>query len=884
VVVRPRLFVRLDQGLEKKLTLVSTPAGYGKTILLSAWASRGRVPVAWIALDEGENDPARFLAYLLAALEKIEPGFGSRLSSLFQSPHFPPQEALLPGLINAIAQFEQPFALVLDDYHLIQAQAIHDALISLINHLPPQMHLYIAARADPPLKLARLRARSELVELRLADLCFSEVEAEQFFNGVMRLGLEQNQVTILAARAEGWIAGLQMAAVSLLSAANRLDFIQSFSGSNRFILDYLGEEVLRSQAPEVQAFLIQTSILDRLAAPLCDAVTGQPGSQAILESLERLNLFIIPQDEERTWYRYHQLFRDFLSKRAQQVYPGQAVTWHRRACAWFETQDSLEEAIEHALAAGDHAHAADLIETAAQPTLARSEIYTFRSWASRLPEEILETRPDLILSYAWALVLTDSPPETVEAWLAKVEPGSEKIAHKAGVIRGYLAYMQGEVFLAAFLLQQALAGLPVEESLFRSVAAWLLSVSSVSAGDFSTGRQALEELVQASLKRSHWMIAAGALCALAEIHLRLGQLPLAKADYERALALAQDARGRLPVAARPLMGLGELYREWNDLEQAARLCLEGIELTKHLREGLAIAGYITLAHIRQVTGDGPGSEAAIQKASELAVQTGITNLDDLYVELYRAKLAILRGDLTAADRWVQARGLGGKVDLADLEQKDNYYKYHILKYELLVAARWHIARDQPQKALAWLEDLQAKMEDQDRIHLVIECLLLRSIANQALGDRAQAAALFDRCLSLAEPGGYMRLFLDEGPAARALYQEAVQHGTAGEYAGRLLAASEAGASEGEVHRPASSTLPPQPGVPGEPFAEPLTEREIELLALIAAGLSNQDIALRLFISLPTVKWHTTNIYGKLGVRSRTQAVARARARGILPAS
>jgi LuxR family maltose regulon positive regulatory protein len=400
----------------------------------------------------------------------------------------------------------------------------------------------------------------------------------------------------------------------------------------------------------------------------------------------------------------------------------------------------------------------------------------------------------------------------------------------------------------------------------------------VATGDFGTGSQALEEVVQASVQKRHWVVAAGALCALAEIHLRLGQLHQAREHYERALTVARDARGRLPVAARALMGLAELWREWNDLERASSDCLEGIELAKHLREVTAIAGYISLAYVRQVGGDALGSEEAIQKASELALQTDITNLDDLYVGLVRAKLAILRGDLAAAGDWVQERGLLGELDPAGLDQKDNYYQYHIMKYELLVMARWLIAGDQPQKALDLLAILHKKMEEQGRIHLVIESLLLRSIAYQMLGDRVQALACFNRCLVMAEPGGYVRLFLDGGPEVKVLLQEAVKSGTATVYAERLLAAFEAGSPPSEGNIPVPQLQPSSPsGLP-----ETLTEREIELLSLIAQGLSNQEIARRLFISLPTVKWHTGNIYGKLGVRSRTQAVVQARFLGILP--
>ena len=772
LVPRPRLIDRLNQGLGGKLTLVATPAGYGKTMLLSAWAAQCQIPVAWVSLDEGDNDPARFLSYLIAALERTLPGLRSTLPSLLHSPHVPPEDALLPGLLNEIVRARQPFIVILDDYHLISEPEVHNHLIYLLDHLPPQMHLVVASRSDPPLQIARLRARSELTELRLADLCFTLDEAAQFFRHVMHLDLQQDQVAALTARTEGWIAGLQMAAISVKGATNPSGFIRSFSGSNRFILDYLVEEVLRGQTEEIQAFLLQTSILNRLSGPLCDAVTGLNNGQALLERLERTNLFIIPLDEERSWFRYHQLFRDLLRKRAQERWRCELAGWQRRASLWCETQGDLQDAIEYALAAGDFGRAAHLVEAVAQPVLLRSQIHTFRGWICQLPEVELATRPDLILYQAWALVLGDAPNEAVEAWLGRVDVTLESTAAKVGVIRGYREIMQGGVMRAMALLQQALPRLPAEATLFRSVSEWVLSLFYVLTGDFRAGSQALDGVVRMGVQQKHPIIAAGALCALAEIRLRLGQLHAAQADYERALEIARDDTGHLPIAARALMGLGDLWREWNDLERAARCCTEGIELAKYLRESTAIAGYITLAFIQHAMGAVDLSQEAMQKAWELARQTEHTGLDDLYVRLYRARLEIMQGDLEATERWLQDRDLTSRFDPADLGRKDNYYQYHILKYELLVAARWLIAADRPQDALNLLMHLLAKMEEQGRVHLVIECLLLSARAYWKLGNRVQAMNSFERALVLAEPGGYVRAFLDEGPGVGPLLQEA----------------------------------------------------------------------------------------------------------------
>jgi len=878
LVPRLRLYERLNQGLDKKLTLISAPAGYGKTMLLSTWAHENRIPVAWISLEKSENDLARFLAYLVSALKEFIPDILGDFPDLLQSPQLPPDRDFVSDLINEINRIRQTCALVLDDYHLITERAVHDTVIHLLAHLPPQMHLYIATRADPPLKLSRLRAHSELNELRLADLIFTRNESEEFLNGLMTLGLEQEEISTLSNLTEGWIAGLQMAAISLRNVDSKADFVQSFSGSNRYILDYLVEEVLRNQSEEVQTFLMKTSVMDRLTGSLCDEVTGQNNSQDLLRNLERDNLFIISLDEERAWYRYHQLFRDLLSKRAKQNFPGEVARLHRLASLWFEKHEVFDDAIEHALAAQDFDRSAELVERTAQSTIIRGEFYIFQRWVHQLPEEIVRKRSNLILYYAWALLVTDAPIETVETWLTSVDTRAEGVACKVYVLRGYLYFMHGEVFQAMQFLQTSLSELPEEDSLFRNIAAWLLSLFSVLTGDFNTASQELEILVQSSLHKGHILFATGALCALAEIHMRLGQFVQAEDDYERALRIAREFNRRVPIAAKALMGLGELWREWNDLELANRYCLEGIELAKHLREVSAIAGYITLANIRRAKNDKQGSYEAIQKARELALQTETTNLDDLFVELYHAKLDIQSGDCEAAGKWIQARGLEGKTDPALLDQKDNYYCYHILKYELLVLARWNIATNQHDRALILLKMLLEKMEEQGRVHLIVEALLLSSIAHLGLDNLVQAKGCFNRCLELAAPGGYVRLFLDEGPAIRMLLQEAVKSGTAVEYASKLLAAFEVESTqrEGGVLEPHSQKIS-SPGLP-----EPLTEREIELLSLIAEGLSNQEIAQRLFISLPTVKWHTSNIYGKLGVRSRTQAIIQARSLGILP--
>jgi LuxR family maltose regulon positive regulatory protein len=545
---------------------------------------------------------------------------------------------------------------------------------------------------------------------------------------------------------------------------------------------------------------------------------------------------------------------------------------------WFETQGYQDEAIQYALAAQDFSRAADLVQAAAQPVLLRSEFFTFQGWMNRLPEAEIRARPDLILFYAWVLLLTDAPLESVQAWLSRVDLTSQSIAAKVSLIRAYQEFMQGEIMRAMIYLESSQASLPAEETLFSSAAAWLRSLAHVQTGDFQAGSQALEDLVQASLQKKQWLIAVGARCAVAEIYLRLGQLHSAHDHYSAALVIAQEPHRRLPVAARALIGLSDVWREWNDLDQALRYCSEGIQLAGQLRQSLAIPGYLTLARIQHALGSASLAQQAAQQAWQLARQTAATSLDDLYVRLFQAQLAVWQGDLETAMRWLNERQLSGEVNPADLDQKDDYYKFHLLKYEYLAAARCHLAARQPHAALSLLEPLLARMQAQGRVHLVIETFLLSALAHQQLGDGFQAQDCFQHCLVLAEPGGYLRLFLDEAPAVTPLLQAAARGASAPQYATRLLAALQA--QSGPAGQPLLTPSSPPSQPPG--LAEPLTTRELELLALIAAGLSNQDIAARLFISLPTVKWHTTNIYAKLGVHSRLQAVAHARSLGILP--
>jgi LuxR family maltose regulon positive regulatory protein len=911
LVSRPRLIERLDRGLRlgHRLTLISAPAGFGKTTLLSEWISSrqgGRetkrqeehlvpsppcpqVSFAWLSLDAGDNDPARFLAYVIAALQTIEEDIGRVALDALQSPQPPPLESVLTGVINEIAAIAQsdrqvrPYVLVLDDYHVIKARSIHDALAFLLDHLPLHMHLVVTTRSDPPIPIARLRGCGQLTDLRLADLRFTPGEVTEFLNRVMGLDLSADDVATLASRTEGWAAGLQMAAIAMRSPglpqaavstqekrANVADFIQAFTGSNRYILDYLLEEILQRQSENIQTFLLQTSVLDRLTGPLCDAVVGQVGnlpyrSQEILEHLERHNLFVVPLDDERQWYRYHHLFAALLRKRLQQTQPDTVPRLHRRAAEWYEHHGLVAAAIEHALPTEDFERAARLIEQATEATVMRSEIATLRGWVEALPDDVVRARPILCVYHAVALLLSSHPLDVVEARLrdAMEADATGSVSGEVTAFRALIVAYQGDLSQSAELSHRALELLPKERLFFRGVAAGCLGFASLLSGDVVVARRALNEAARIGQQAGNLVITALALCNLGELSgVIQGRLGEARAFYDQMLELAADGQGRpRPAAGAALMGLGELLREWNDLEAATRHLTEGIELTRQLVEAEAIHGYVGLARVRQAQGNAQGAREAIQIAEQLAIKFDATEIDDLFVAGHKARLCVAQGDIEAALRWVEEHRLDEEVRLDKLPLHRTF--------EYITLAHVRIAQGRPDEALKVLRSLLPATEAAGWMGFVIEIRILESLALQAQGNVAHAITALEHALSLAEPEGHVQIFISWGPPMARLLYEAAARGVAPEYTGKLLAAF-------PVAEPAAKSRKP----PAE-LIEPLSTRELEVLQLIAAGASNPEIAQKLVIAVNTVKKHVNSIFGKLAVTSRTQAVARARGLGLI---
>jgi LuxR family maltose regulon positive regulatory protein len=946
LVSRPRLMERLNAGLGqnsfheslgfgRKLTLISAPAGFGKTTLVSEWVQAiGRaappIAIAWLSLDEDDNDLARFLVYVVAALSRIEANIGKGvLNQLRASP--PPAEEILTFLINVIAATPgQKIILVLDDYHLIEDQAIHDALTFLLARLPRQLHLVISTREDPYLSLARLRARGQLTELRATDLRFASFEAAEFLNRVMGLALSAEDIAALEARTEGWIAGLQLAALALqglalqgtISGRGHKDvagFVQSFTGSHRFVLDYLVEEVLERQPKSIQTFLLQTAILDRLTGPLCDAVCsvgtasissgnavrlgsaqspsssrGTAESQAILETLDRANLFVVPLDNERRWYRFHHLFADLLRQRLRQVHPEWIATLHQRASAWLEQNGFPEEAIEHALRAGDLERAASLMEAHADAAWRRGEHAKLRHWLDALPLEAIRAEPRLCVYHTWYLFAGGRQDEAEEALQACEEAmdasrdpatGTTPLAHRgllsdldrqrmrgrAAVIRAFIATYNGDVPGIIRYARHALDCLPEQDLTWRRDAALALGDAQGFRGDLASAYAARLEAAEASQ-------AAGDTIFSLLAHLKVAITLREQGRLQRTIELCQEqlefaSKNGLMRAAVPggfLAIWGEALGEMGDLEGAHDLVARGMESAERGGESLVAGwGYLCLTRMLYSRGDMAGVIAIARKVGRSARESQMPPWIATEMAAWKARSWLAQGKLAAASRWARQRGL---IADGQLKQVDAFDFFSLNAFTIL--ARILLARERWNEALGLLSRLLEAAQAGGRTSKAIEILGLQAMTAQAKGDTSLALAAIENALTLAAPEGFVQTFVDEGPPMAHLLYQALGRGMEPEYVSRLLAAFPV--AEPEPAAPMSSQTHESD------LIEPLSERELEVLQLVAEGLTNREIAARLFLSLNTVKGHTRNIYGKLNVHSRTQAVARAQSLGLLP--
>jgi LuxR family maltose regulon positive regulatory protein len=884
LVPRLRLLETLNLGLAHRLILISAPAGYGKSTLIGEWIRETKLTAAWVSLDEGDNDLARFLDYCVAAIQTVFPEAGKTTQVMLQSPQRPAIEACLSLLINDLVEVERPIILVLDDYHLIQSQAVHDAVTFLLNHLPPQMHLVISTRADPPLPISRLRARGQLTELRLSDLQFRREEAAVFFTQMMGFSLAALDQEALIERAEGWATGLQLATLAMQAQVSSRgiealpSFVHSFTGSHRYILDYLVEEVLQYQPGSIQDFLQRTCILERFCPSLCEAllkgdespIASQPTS-SVLEYLDRSNLFLVSLDDRRQWYRYHHLFSDLLNQRLMGSQPDLVPVLHRRASAWFEQNGWINEAIEHAIAAQDFERAVEMISQAAEPTLMRSEVVTYMHWIERLPEAILQNHPRLVIFQTWGLLFAGHSKERIEACLNSLASLAE--SPLSAPIRGYIALFQGDIGSSIELFRLALNQLPEEEHLLRGLAATCLANAYLSEYKVTSGIRALEEVAQESQKTGNTMLAALVYSNLAEISRKLGQLHLAQDYFLKAIDLATDTEGRrLPVAGRPLSGLSDLKREWNDLKTAEKYLTESINLSRFWMQAGFIHSTPPLVRLKMAQGAWEEAQDIITQARKAAADFTITQIDDYIVEMYQAWLWVKQGNLEEAARWVAKFHIEESFDELPASGAQAYNLFHMRKYEQLILARLNLAQNEPEKALRLLETLLPKFEKIGRQVQVIEIHILQAIAWLASNRLSEATAKLLEALRLAQPEGYLRLFLDEGdPVYRLLERIKAADTGLDDYIQKLLAAF-----GGEIESQDSLQAARVKATVDPLSLDALSQREMEILHFLAGTLSADEIARKLFVSVHTVRSHMKKIYSKLDVHGRLEAVERAR--------
>ena len=893
LVPRPRLAEQLDQGLGRGLILACAPAGYGKTALLADWARRGRLPVAWLSLDTADNDPARFWRYVVAALDRACPGTSERVGPLLGPPAPPSFERLLEALINELAARlgDGEALLVLDDYHVISAEPVHSSLRFLLEQRPPGLRIILASRSDPPLSLARYRARGQLAELRAAELRFTVEEAAALLQQLAAPPAEtlpDADVRALAARTEGWAAGLQLAGLSLRGQDDVAGFVAAFTGSHRYVLDYLAEEVLERQGEYVRTFLLETSVLERLSGPLCDAVTGRAGNQVMLEHVEQAGLFLAPLDEVRGWWRYHHLFADLLRARLHDEQPGRVSQLHRAAAAWYEEHGLADDAIQHAVAASDMTWAARLIEQHYEAVFySRGEAATIQRWMSALPDELVWSRSRLLLAQAQlanasgragaAGPLLDAAERASEASAdepleAKASRGTGLLADVTGGIaieRAYLAALRGDPEATAEFASRALTELGEGEQMRSSRARVLLAVALRLRGRLAEAERVLVSAIAGWQAADQHAVTAWGCYHLGQAQRGQGRLDAAAQTFRRALEITA-VRGRppLPAAGPAYVGMAQVAYQRNELDTALGHVTEGIALCRLFVHTAPLAeGLMTLAWIRQASGDPAGALDASGAAMEAAPgPVGLLNP----VPAQRAWLRLAQGDLAEATSWTQENGLG------PCDEPD-----YLRELGHLVLAQLLLAQGRPGQALALLDRLHTAALDQYRTGSVIEVGALRALALSGSGDEAAAVASLSDTLSLACPQGYVRVFADKGPPMAALLTRlgAVQKGGHAAEAwvplgclARLQRAFDAGhtSADGAKRITVVSGL-----------VEQLTSRELEVVEMLAAGRSNQAIASQLVVTVNTVKKHVSHILAKLGAVNRTEAVARARELGLI---
>lgn len=874
LVNRTPLIRRLNEGVgNSRLTIISAPAGYGKSTLLREWVSQIDTPVAWLSLEKDDNDPGRFWSYMLAALQIVQSDFGrENIDTLFASQDFQ-VDSFLIALVNEIAARSDPLVLVLDDYHVIDSASIQEGMIFLLEHMPGQMHLVVASRADPAWPLAHWRSHSELVEIRVADLRFTIQEAADFLNRTMKLDLSARDIAALEERTEGWIAGLQMAALSLQGREDMEEFIEAFTGSNRYIFDFLVEEVIERQPAEIKDFLLKTSVLARLSSPLCDVVLDRSDSREVLQRLEKASMFLIPLDDERRWYRYHHLFADLLSASLEQTDPGIVPTLHLRASEWYENHGFLSNAMTHALSAGDLDRLARLVEHYAFTIMNVKEASFFLNWLGSLPDHITNTYPWLNIARAWLLAYlgrTNRIESAIRAAEASASPEDKRI-------RGYIAAMRtlaselGTARIDDGILQakQALDLLPRDDLRPRAFVCYHLANLLSWNGKMSEAQQALEDSASLGLSAGDIEMAMTAQFEIAALLRSQGKLHKSLQMYEDTLRMANtinpDFINKSLSVGYAYLCMAIIYLEWNDLEKSIDFTQAGLQICKMWGySDYLLNGYIIYSTILYETGDLEGALNAIHEAK--SIFPGSLPFDR--VHSLEAIILLARGDLKSAENWIKQSGLSSE-QIPEISHRA----------ELLHFAKILVAQGKLDKAYRILEGLRNTAEQVGSGDLLLKILTQQAIISQDQGKYEQALGLIQHALGVAEPEGYIRVFLNKGAGMEQLLLQAISAGIYRDYSKKLL----------EKFQGSAGTSPAvnlQTGTTAEmkvhqALDESLSERELEILRLLESSMNTPEIARELYISVGTVRTHIKNIYRKLDVNRRMEAIQRAREVGLI---
>lgn len=857
VVFRERLHAKLNQGLTRKFILLSAPAGFGKTTLVVNWLSKVDIPNSWLSLDNRDNDIVIFFTYLISTLAEMIPDVDPSLLSLLHQPNQNDYQSISTFLLNRIEAFGEDCLLVLDDFHFIDDPSVQRNAAYLLANCSVNFHILMTTRADPPFRLARMRTKHELIEIRMEDLRFNRQEGERLLRQFIDAEIPEKDLARLVERTEGWAAGLQLAGISMRDKKDRHSRIEEFSGSHKLVIDYFLEEVFSGLSTEIQEFLIKTSILDRLSAKLCDAVLRTTNSREHLQFLETMNIFILPLDDKREWFRYHQLFRDLLSVRLGMKPEPEIKELHIRAVGWMRKNGFMQSAIDQAIKAETYADAVEMMGKIAEDLLKQSRFITLERWVRKIPAHFIESAPELRFYLLWAQMILSYDHAEIVRGLNDFERIGKVMDGKVDAFRSFMQMSEGNFLESGRYAQLALKALQSESSFFRQIALWCAGISQAIEMDLEKAAELLLELQNESQKSDNKMFAVLAACHLAKIFHRQGNLATAELKYQEALELARDRTGNiLPIGGEVLMGLGDLYREQDDLERAVDTILEGIEYTFLWRDVAAIDGYLALSKARQAQKDVCGAYHAVDKAMVLAEKYDVIDDDDRMVALQKARILFSEGKIEAVQNWVEESGYD-RLNPRQVEDHANINNI-LLSRELVFYARYLIEIGQLETALEWIDLQVEKFRKINKTDVLIELHLYRGLLFHLRDQKKQTITELNEALRLSEGTGFRRLFYDLGPRVMTLLRTYKKQVCSSPFLENLI-------KDRDVQAIQKQTEPSH-------NAEALSEREKDVLRYLGTNLTTPEIAEQMMIGVNTVRTHIKNIYMKLGVHKRSEAV------------